>query len=138
MTNCEKSLAVPKPESHFFLPDPVIDNLERIKLLAGKHPVNVLVTGKQGCGKSTMVRQFAARNNRPIAVFQIGILSEPVSEIEHFYEATLRMNWRLQVKIRSWEQAIPDRTDDLLNAIQERRFSKTVYIGIYCTAWFKK
>jgi nitric oxide reductase NorQ protein len=37
----------------------------------------VLVAGKQGCGKSTMVRQFAARNKRPLANFQIGILSEP-------------------------------------------------------------
>ena len=77
MNSFEKSLAIPKPEAHFFLPDPVIDNLERIKLLAKRHPVNILVTGKQGCGKSTMVRQFAARNNRPMAVFQIGILSEP-------------------------------------------------------------
>lgn len=77
MSNFEASLAIPKPEEHFFLPEHVIDNLERIKLLAKRHPVNILVTGKQGCGKSTMVRQFAARNNRPMAVFQIGILSEP-------------------------------------------------------------
>jgi nitric oxide reductase NorQ protein len=39
--------------------------------------VNVLVAGKQGCGKSTLVKQFAARNRRPLATFQIGILSEP-------------------------------------------------------------
>lgn len=68
--------AVPEPEEHFFLPAEVIENLERIKRLAESHPVNVLVAGKQGCGKSTMVRQFAARNRRPLAVFQIGILSE--------------------------------------------------------------
>jgi nitric oxide reductase NorQ protein len=70
-------LAVPEPEPHFFLPAEVIENLERIKLLAARHPINVLVAGKQGCGKSTLVRQFAARNNRPLATFQIGILSEP-------------------------------------------------------------
>lgn len=69
--------AVPDPEPHFFLPSEVIENLERIKTLATKHPINILVAGKQGCGKSTMVRQFAARNNRPLATFQIGILSEP-------------------------------------------------------------
>ncbi|MBW1947894.1 MAG: MoxR family ATPase [Deltaproteobacteria bacterium] len=51
--------------------------MARIKSLAERHPVNVLVAGKQGCGKSTLVRQFAARNKRPLAVFQIGILSEP-------------------------------------------------------------
>jgi len=69
--------AIPEPEEHFFLPEEVIDTLEKIKLLAKKHPVNVLITGKQGCGKSTLVRQFAARNKRPLATFQIGILSEP-------------------------------------------------------------
>ena len=77
MSASEMSLLVPEPEPHFFLPKEVIENLERIKYLAQRHPVNVLVAGKQGCGKSTMVRQFAGRNNRPLATFQIGILSEP-------------------------------------------------------------
>ena len=39
----------------------------------------------------------------PLLLSFIGILSEPVTEIEHFYESTLRMNWRLQVKIRTYE-----------------------------------
>jgi NitT/TauT family transport system permease protein len=39
----------------------------------------------------------------PLLLSFIGILSEPVAEIEHFYETTLRMNWRLQVKIRAFE-----------------------------------
>jgi NitT/TauT family transport system permease protein len=39
----------------------------------------------------------------PLLLSFIGIFSEPVTEIEHFYEATLRMNWRLQVKIRAFE-----------------------------------
>ena len=77
MDNFDAGLAIPEPEEHFFLPESVIQNLERIKILARRHPVNMLITGKQGCGKSTLVRQFAARNNRPMAVFQIGILSEP-------------------------------------------------------------
>jgi len=77
MSKSDMSLFVPEPEPHFFLPKEIIENLERIKYLAQRHPVNVLAAGKQGCGKSTMVRQFAARNNRPLATFQIGILSEP-------------------------------------------------------------
>ena len=77
MKNFDIGLAIPEHEDHFFLPAEIIDNLERIKNLAKRHPVNVLVAGKQGCGKSTLVRQFAARNKRPLAVFQIGILSEP-------------------------------------------------------------
>jgi NitT/TauT family transport system permease protein len=39
----------------------------------------------------------------PLLLSFIGILSEPVQEIEHFYQATSRMNWRLQVKIRAFE-----------------------------------
>ncbi len=39
----------------------------------------------------------------PLLLSFIGILSEPVSDIEHFYEVTGRMNWRLQVKIRVFE-----------------------------------
>ena len=39
----------------------------------------------------------------PLLLSFIGILSEPVKEIEHFFESTLRMNWRLQVKIRAFE-----------------------------------
>ena len=39
----------------------------------------------------------------PLLLSFIGILSEPVSHIEHFYDVTRRMNWRLQVKIRAFE-----------------------------------
>ncbi len=39
----------------------------------------------------------------PLLLSFIGILSEPIKEIEHFFESTLRMNWRLQVKIRAFE-----------------------------------
>jgi NitT/TauT family transport system permease protein len=39
----------------------------------------------------------------PLLLSFIGILSEPVKEIEHFFESTRRMNWRLQVKIRAFE-----------------------------------
>jgi NitT/TauT family transport system permease protein len=39
----------------------------------------------------------------PLLLSFIGIFSEPVAEIEHFFEATLRMTWWLQVKIRAFE-----------------------------------
>ena len=39
----------------------------------------------------------------PLLLSFIGILSEPVPHIEHFYDVTERMNWRLQVKIRGFE-----------------------------------
>ena len=39
----------------------------------------------------------------PLLLSFIGIFSEPVSEIEHFFESTQRMTWWLQVKIRAFE-----------------------------------
>jgi NitT/TauT family transport system permease protein len=39
----------------------------------------------------------------PLLLSFIGILSEPVGDIEHFYTATKRMTWQLQVKIRAFE-----------------------------------
>ncbi len=72
-----QDIAIPEPEENFFLKAGVVSNLDLINRLSERHPVNVLVAGKQGCGKSTLVRQFAARNRRPLATFQVGILSEP-------------------------------------------------------------
>jgi NitT/TauT family transport system permease protein len=39
----------------------------------------------------------------PLLLSFIGIFSEPVTEIEHFFESTLKMTWWLQVKIRAFE-----------------------------------
>ena len=39
----------------------------------------------------------------PLLLSFIGILSEPVSDIEHFYIVTKRMSWQLEVKIRAFE-----------------------------------
>ena len=74
--NKTEELIVPEPDDHFFLSCDVMESLNRIHLLSRRHPVNVLIVGKQGCGKSSLVKQFAARNNRPLATFQIGMLSE--------------------------------------------------------------
>ncbi len=39
----------------------------------------------------------------PLLLNFLGVLTEPVIDIEHFYEITGRMNWWLQVKIRVFE-----------------------------------
>jgi NitT/TauT family transport system permease protein len=39
----------------------------------------------------------------PLLLTILGILTEPVVDIEHFYDMTERMNWWLQVKIRIFE-----------------------------------
>lgn len=68
---------IPEIDTNYFLPQEIIKNLNRIEKLSKRHPVNVLVVGKQGCGKSSLVKQFAAYYKRPLSTFQIGLLSEP-------------------------------------------------------------
>ncbi len=73
----DHKLAIPEPDKHFFITRELVRFLHRIEKLSDKYPVNVLVVGKQGCGKSSLVKQFAAYFNRPLATFQIGLLTEP-------------------------------------------------------------
>jgi nitric oxide reductase NorQ protein len=68
---------VPEQDPYYFVNSETLSFLDKIKNISRKHPVNVLVTGRQGCGKSSLVRQYAATNRLPLATFQIGILSEP-------------------------------------------------------------
>jgi len=39
----------------------------------------------------------------PLLLSMIGNMSEPITEVEHFYRITGRMHWRLEVKIRAFE-----------------------------------
>jgi len=39
----------------------------------------------------------------PLLLSVLGIMTEPVADIEHFYRATGRMRWQLEVKIRAFE-----------------------------------
>ncbi|MGB5987918.1 MAG: ABC transporter permease subunit [Desulfobacterales bacterium] len=39
----------------------------------------------------------------PLLLSVLGIMSEPIDDIEHFYRVTGRMRWQLEVKIRAFE-----------------------------------
>ena len=39
----------------------------------------------------------------PLLLVVIGVMSEPVTDIEHFYRITGRMRWQLEIKIRAFE-----------------------------------
>lgn len=39
----------------------------------------------------------------PLLLSVVGIMGEPISEIEHFYRSTGRMRWQLEIKIRAFE-----------------------------------
>lgn len=71
------SVHVPAAAPYYYLNTETLSLLNRIHRISQKHPVNVLVVGKQGCGKSSLVRQYAAVHHLPLATFQIGLLSEP-------------------------------------------------------------
>ena len=75
--NLLQDVLIPEKDQNYFLSKEISTNLDRFNKLSLESPVNLLVVGKQGCGKSTLVSQFAARHKRPLATFQVGILSEP-------------------------------------------------------------
>jgi NitT/TauT family transport system permease protein len=39
----------------------------------------------------------------PLLLSVLGIMSEPIPDVEHFYRSTGRMRWQLEVKIRAFE-----------------------------------
>lgn len=71
------SVLIPDADPYYYLSTENLSFLDKINKISQRHPVNVLVVGKQGCGKSSLVRQYAAVHRLPLATFQIGVLSEP-------------------------------------------------------------
>ncbi len=76
MVDMAKQLRVPPLDPYFFILEEDKTNLDRFCRMSENHAVNILTSGNQGCGKSTLVRQFAHIHNRPLATFQIGLLLE--------------------------------------------------------------
>lgn len=76
MANTDKQLRAPAIDPDFFVLDEDKAILEKFERMSEKHPVNLLITGDQGCGKSSLVRQFAGVCKRPLVTFQMGLLSE--------------------------------------------------------------
>ena len=76
MIHGEKQLKVPRLDPNFYSRNEDVANLDRLEKMSNSHPINILVTGGQGCGKSSLVRQFAGYYDRPVATFQIGLLAE--------------------------------------------------------------
>lgn len=70
-------LYIPEADGNFIVRRSITDTLGRVCQIAEKHPVNVLVTGMQGSGKTSLARQFAARNKRSLVEVQCGLMSEP-------------------------------------------------------------
>jgi nitric oxide reductase NorQ protein len=71
------TLWVPQEDPCYYIDNETLGILDKVHKISAKHPVNMLVAGRQGCGKSSLVKQYAAVYQRPLATFQVGILSEP-------------------------------------------------------------
>lgn len=71
------NISIPDLDPYYYIDSETLNVLKLIHTISLKHPVNVLVAGRQGCGKSSLVNQYAAAFKRPTATFQVGILSEP-------------------------------------------------------------
>ena len=71
------NIYIPDEDPYYYIDSEVLEILKKVEKISRKKPVNVLVAGRQGCGKSSVVNQFASVNQRPMATFQVGILSEP-------------------------------------------------------------
>lgn len=76
-TDSHRTILVPEADPYYYIDSETIEILKRIHTISTKHPVNILIAGRQGCGKSSIVKQYAAVHQRPLATFQVGILSEP-------------------------------------------------------------
>lgn len=79
-------LIIPKVEPYVVRKDilEILKALDTLRL-QGKN-INVLVTGKQGSGKSSLVNQYCATRRLPLATIEIGRLSE-ASQIFGYMEA---------------------------------------------------
>lgn len=71
------NLSIPAEDPYYYVSKDIADIFFKLHALSKKKPINVLISGKQGCGKSTLVTQYAAIHQKPLATFQVGILSEP-------------------------------------------------------------
>lgn len=70
-------IGVPSPDGYFVIKQSTYRELERVVRMSEKHPCNILVTGQQGSGKTSLALQFASRNKRPFVEVQCGLMSEP-------------------------------------------------------------
>jgi nitric oxide reductase NorQ protein len=77
LINNDALTSIPKEDPYYYIDNETRGILAKINKISKKHPVNMLIVGRQGCGKSSLVKQYAAVYQRPLATFQVGILSEP-------------------------------------------------------------
>lgn len=67
----------PEADANFLVSTDIKAELEVAEKVSGTHPVNILITGQPGGGKTSLGMQFAATYCRPCVVVDFGALQEP-------------------------------------------------------------
>lgn len=70
-------LAIPAVDPNYLLPSSLIRKMKRIQAQSKADSVNVMVLGPQGCGKTSLARQFAAIYQRPYLRVPCVTMQEP-------------------------------------------------------------
>ncbi len=70
-------LIIPAVDPHFVVKQSTLTMLKRVENMSKSHHVNVMITGMQGSGKTSLARQHAAIFKRPFCEVQCGLMSEP-------------------------------------------------------------
>ena len=71
-------LFYPKVNRSFLVQEDMIKFLERVHVQSQKHPINILLIGNQGSGKTSLAQQFSARFNRPCYIAPCVTMTEPI------------------------------------------------------------
>jgi nitric oxide reductase NorQ protein len=71
-------LFFPKANRSFLVQDDMVKFLERVNVQRRKHPINILLIGNQGSGKTSLAEQFAAKNTNPCYIAPCVTMTEPI------------------------------------------------------------
>lgn len=73
-TQATNGLYVPARDPNFWIRESIYSEIKRLVSISQKHPVNILITGMQGTGKTSLGRQIAAVFSRPACEIQCGYM----------------------------------------------------------------
>jgi nitric oxide reductase NorQ protein len=77
LTGGNTEIIYPSADHNFVIQENTIKMLNGVEKMSQRKPVNILITGHAGGGKTSLAFQFAALNHRPLVVADFGVVQEP-------------------------------------------------------------